>query len=457
MPSKASEELYRTIQHWRGCFNHQVLGSYGPYTQIIELPGIKGDDLKRASELWAEHKSKGAAHFSQELYDITKRLQTLSVHEYTHFVDATSTVWGIELLTKLYSAFSIPPDESHFHIAKEADDKIRTIQMPAYYSTVDRHCKSTRPWRYLLTMGSVFDARGRPSSLQIPFLRFHNAADEFLARSPVSLLSMMEASATYQELLMHAAALKSLPADEALVENALLNSRIMDRLYDPELTEYSVCTHFVANWHGITDVFLAYRYTAMLTRFCLNIATSDIMDLRVTDEIARALHLSGSADGIRIAQLLNASLEAGDRAVLFSILARACTIKNRSDSGATFEEESRAILKDACKLLHKDIRQLEDASKAQFTAMHESLAQLETAPVQLVKACLHNFAIQDHIFSVNLPFARMQLPPALYEDLIARPAFIGKSEFFKDFDVWVHFDRISPRIDWIRQFSEACI
>ncbi|TDU69450.1 hypothetical protein EI77_03105 [Prosthecobacter fusiformis] len=451
MPDQAIKDRYRSAQRLDNCF-YRSLGSYCFYTQSIELPSISEQDFAEAAKLATDLKSSGATTISPALYEKLKHIHPVSAHEYTHFLDCTATVWGIDLLLSLFRAYGLGDDETKYFHAKEANEQIQGIKMPDYYSVIQESVSPTRPWKYRISTGSIFDKNGKPSSRQIPFLHFLNAENEFLARAPISLLSMLEASSTFQELRSHALLIRQLPDDSKWVENSTFGQTFMNRLYDHQLTEYSVCTHLIANRNNITDPMIAYYYAAIISRFCLNLRASDIPKFSIVDAVATALSLDGSPHRQEIISRLNASLAAGDRAVLFSVLARSCDIVGALASKTT----PRTSLSQACQLFGVELAELETSAKEAFSELHEQLSHLPNVPPAIAASCLHNFQAQGDIYNVKFDFTAMELPPAMYGDGELRPAFIGGRKIFKDFDVEEHFLAVQPKRDWMRQFSEAC-
>lgn len=452
MQDAATKERYRSTQK-QGNFFYDSLGSYCFYTQSVDLSGITADDLRQAARLGSAYKDNRGSPLPEDLYSKLKKIHPLSAHEYTHFLDSTATVWGLDLLVSLYRSYGVGDNESEFFHAKDAHEKIESIKMPSYYSLVDASVSPTQPWKYSISSGSIFDKNGKPSKRQIPFLRFSNSNDVFIARVPISLLSMLEASSTFQELRIHAALIQELSGDTQAVENVAFGRNFMNRLYDSQLTEYSVCTHLVANWHGINDAMIAYFYSSMLSRFCLNISFEDISQFSIIDAVATSLHLDGSPQRHEIIERLNSSLAAGDRAVLFFVLARTCELPSTKSNSA----EIRDILSRACQMFGLELRLLEEASQETFFELHKQLLDLPNVPPELAASCLHNFKTQGEIFNVEFDFPSLELPPAMYGDCNPRPSLVGRSNVFKDFDAWQHFLNIEPRQEWMRQFSGACL
>ena len=61
------------------------------------------------------------------------------------------------------------------------------------------------------------------------------------------MVSLLEMSAVSQEVLMHLSFLGMTDEDFRNVEGSWYSCRLMDYLYHPRITEYSVCVHLVAN------------------------------------------------------------------------------------------------------------------------------------------------------------------------------------------------------------------
>jgi|GEM_PF-6661209 len=456
MSNSQSKERYVTIRDRHRCFSPETLGSYNFFTQIVEFTSLSEVDLDKLVELYREHKESGnTIQFSDELYSLVVRVHPILAHEYTHFIDATSTVWGLRLLRDIYFAYNIQANESQYFHAKHAADQVKKIKMPSYYSTSEESVSVDVPWRYQITCGSIFDQNGHPSKRQIPFLRFLNSSNEPFARCPISLLSMLEASATYQELNSFSAALRLLPEDKKLVENALLEERFLKRLYNRNFTEYSVCTHFVANWHAIKDAAPAYHLTAAFVRLSLNIATSDISKFSISKEVSSIIFPGQFPQRNEVEEKFNASLKEGDRAVLFTVLVR--VMKAIFPLNKSFKEAYRDVLASALQHFDLELSDIESNSRSEYLKLHEEFRGLKLVPEALSNAIFHNFNTFDEIYSPDIKFPQMQLPPAFYADLKQRPSFLGQSKNFGTFNLEDHADALYPHVMWMTDFSDACI
>jgi hypothetical protein len=148
----------------------------------------------------------GGEKLTASQYEVVAKVLPLAHHEYTHFIDSTSTVWGLAFLTKMNAAYScndsLRREESDFWPAKEFADVLRSIALPDYY-TGRTKAKSTRPWEASITAGQIFDEKGRVTERTILFQRFLNGEKEPLVRSPISSASVLEASSMAQETALH--------------------------------------------------------------------------------------------------------------------------------------------------------------------------------------------------------------------------------------------------------------
>lgn len=197
---------------------------------------------------------------------------SLAVHEYTHFVDATSTVWGLRHLRLLDKAYNCSmADESEFYVMKQCYNHLKRLKLPDYYTAVPEAHAATRPWRWALSAGVEFKHDGKPGDRPILFSRFSNVDGEFVARSPISVISLLETNAMAEEIEVNAV-LNSRLGDQRVVQERIYETGILSHLYNENLTEYSVCAHMVANHFGMKDVRIAFWASSVISRLALNSA-----------------------------------------------------------------------------------------------------------------------------------------------------------------------------------------
>ena len=73
-----------------------ILGRFDFGTTLISLDSLDAKDLSHLAK-----KNPEDERLTDEALCDLRKVLPLAIHEYTHFVDATSTVWGIDHLTKM--------------------------------------------------------------------------------------------------------------------------------------------------------------------------------------------------------------------------------------------------------------------------------------------------------------------------------------------------------------------
>lgn len=132
MPVK---DIVETSKRWRFLSKIDVLGSLDFWTLTVSLNSLSHLDTGKL-----ELKDYFQSDFLEvdEYYRYVK-IFSLTNHEYTHFVDATSTLWGMRHLQMLHTCLSVPvDDEAKFYLLKNTYDYIRRIRLPDYYTVVEK-------------------------------------------------------------------------------------------------------------------------------------------------------------------------------------------------------------------------------------------------------------------------------------------------------------------------------
>lgn len=100
------------------------------------------------------------------------------------------------------------------------------------------------------------------------------------------MFALTEANATYAEFQVQSQGLGLLDSNYRLVEQARLEEKFRQNLYNPELVIYSVATHCLANSIGIDEGFQAYKYSSALATFCLNLPKQLFYHLKIPKEFS---------------------------------------------------------------------------------------------------------------------------------------------------------------------------
>lgn len=221
---------------------------------------------------------------SQNIYKITQIYEAhrLINHECQHFLDATSTLWGVTLLKKMkdgYLSKDIPaeknPEYNNYFKAQIFYKEFLSVKYPPYYSLLHPEVEENGKWSLVPTIGNAFGKEGKPSDFTILFARYFNEKNESFARTPVSLITLLECSAVIQE--MHTSLKYINVIKDRSVRNIHFNkikSYFFKTLFNRELTEYSSCFHIVANKIRCHDGFLILPICEVLIELSLNCSDS---------------------------------------------------------------------------------------------------------------------------------------------------------------------------------------
>lgn len=427
-----------------------VAGSYHFGTATVSFESLGLSDIKKIAkfrEVLAKRKKLSGAQ-----YEALAKVMALAAHEYTHFIDSTSTVWGMKLLSNMNAAYSCSDeyqsDVTTFWQAKRFHDFLRSIALPRYYTTKSG-AQNTRPWGAMITGGQIFDKEGRTTQRPVIFQRFLNAAGEDLVRSPISSLSILEASAMAQEVSMRAGLVASIEGDYGLVESKDFSRRLADYLYTPDLTEYSVCVHLVANRLGTTDIGIAFSVTAVLSRICLNITDGEFERLASDASLLERIRLPA---GHLYSERVLHGLRVGDLGTAFYVLTT-CLPRNpeltRAETGAVAAQAMTSLGIDAATIHSNAISFAEGIER-----------ELRGSPIEpirwLSEAGLENLRRIDPL-SDRLGFGELHLPKGLAGD---------SSELFilGDMDSPLLAKSVNdvymPLMEgelWVERFAEGCL
>jgi|GEM_PF-1369429 len=433
-----------------------ILGCYDFNTCIISLDSLAKHDVERltasAGGRNIEAVASNLCQLTPEQYGDIRKVLSLAAHEYTHFLDATSTIWGLShlaLMNKAYmSNFKLGGKEHEFYWAKRFFNHCRNIRFPEYYTVVETGVENTRPWSSEVTLGYIFDANGNISNKPVIFSKFVNAEGHLLARSPVSTVSLLEASATAQELSVEACLLRLTDEDFRLVEWRQFSEITMAHLYNKELTEYSVCSHLVSQAQKCRDVLDTFTLCSNIIRVVLN-CPSKVID-RLSKRCAVGQIVGISEDTDRAKRLRN-GLKIGDLGTLFYLVLSA--LPRREYQGV---KEINSGIAEAISAIGLDASSL--------TAMRDERAnqlldELSKSPIksirQLAQAGYENLYAMD--IGASVLSGKLNLPPTWLGDGGVLQLFQHESNSLRDFDLDACFEELYMGQSWADRFAEACL
>lgn len=426
-----------------------LLGSFDFYTALITLDAISIRDIKRTKEAFRDglHPDRP---LSPDQYEALSKVMPLAVHELTHFLDATSTVWGLEHLTLMSEAYSSEArfgcNEDQFVRAKVFYDHVRALRLPDYYTLVEEDAPGDRPWNYQVSVGHIFTGTGTPSTQPIVFARFADAAGQFLARSPISMVALLEASAMAQELFFHGRLVQHCVDGFRHVEQREFGKRVLDAFYDQRLTEYSVAAHIVANRLQTTDIGHSLAHSALLVRICLNATDGLFEQLAANAPVAEVLQIGSDHEFV---SRVRTGLRQGSRPMLFFLLASAL------HTGADAEHSPWQNVRDVAAILGFDLNHFHQQAIEKAAKL---TVALEASPLPSIRTLAR-------MGSANLRAIRPDAPDIVFADLQLPPVILGDSnevhllsrERVDGLSVDACFDELYAGQSWVERFAEACV
>ncbi len=397
-----------------------ALGKYDFFTTVVWLDAIEmtnisdltvhREEIKRALGNYCSH------GISFELYNKISTLLPLAFHEYTHYIDCTSTLWGVNLLFLMDAAYTVlkkpyPGDEISFYKAKIFSDAIKQIKLPIYYTEIGSAEAEPRDWRYQLSIGNKFDSNGFVSDDPVVFVKFIDRQSKLLARSPISTLSILECSSTAQEIEQRITLIESINDENAkIVERSQYEKQLVNETYDKTLTEYSVCAHLLANLIQEPDISFAYSRAGILCRITLNFPDK-LFDKLVSEKHLNTLGFDKDTESF--SRSLHKGLKNRDLGVLYFLLCE--TIRSRK---IDLNKASSEWVHELLKSIGTDLVEIKKISEEQILGHEFNITTIE----QIYDAGITNFKKIDWLQrQINL------------NELILPPAYLGDMEYFKFF------------------------
>ena len=443
------QEFKKATQRFNVLKRSDVAGSYHFGTATVSPDSLESRDLHETIPIRSVLAARGKLSGPQ--YEALAKILPLAAHEYTHFIDSTSTVWGMKFLSRMNAAYSCGDqyqhDEAEFWNAKSFYDFLKSIALPEYY-TVKQRAQSTLPWSTTITAGQLFDKNGRITDRTILFQRFRNSKGEELVRSPISGVSILEASAMAQEVTFRMSLLAGAVDEYALIERASTSRDLAAYLYNPDLTEYSVCVHLVANVLRTPDIGSAFVVCSILTRVCLNL-TDEVFDALAADE--DLMHRVNLPDQHDFSRRLLDGLRLRDMGTVFFLLTRCLPNYPELTQGG-----SETVAMGAIEALGIDVSSIHADAITFAECVGQELRGSEIEPIRcLYEAGLNNLR-EINPLSPRLNFSRLHLPLALLSDSTEHFVLGDPQSPLAQRTIDSIYEPLIEGELWVERFSEGC-
>jgi predicted HD phosphohydrolase len=381
--------------------------------------------------------------------NFAKKVLPLAIHEHAHFIDSTSTAWGLNHLNLMNQAYLCGNKEAEFHKAKRFSEHCIKLRLPRYYTLVENNVEPTRPWQAEITIGKTFDSKGHISHRPQLFVRFSNSIGQGLARSPISTISILEASAMAHEIHVGSLLISRTEGDFKIVEQKHYAEDILNYIYRQDITEYSACAHLVANKHACKDIMDTFELCANMARFSLNCSPKAFQKLHNRCPIGKILKIDERSDFTR---RLKEGLKLCDLGVFFYLLNEAMPAESIGDNTRNILGIYAALSKMG--LEADEFFRLRDQWTKQLA---EELASSQFSSIKkLAEAGYSNLIKIDN--GSNILSGNLSLPPVWLGDGSEWQIFNLNKNTLKEFSLDTCFDELfSHGQEWVRRFSEACI
>jgi len=436
------EKLKRKFKSCERLLENDTLGSFDFATYSISLDSI------HKSEFEAFQK----AITTNEYFALSK-VMPLAVHEFTHFIDSTSTLWGMNYLKKMNDAYCSNNikggNEEEFYKAKKFFDYTRSLRLPNYYTLIEKDTTPTQPWQAEITIGKQFGLNGKLSKNPILFSRFYNAYEKPLARSPVSTVSILEASAMSNEMVARLALINNkLDGDEKIVEMSEYQKELFRYIYNQNITEYSVCVHILANQLQCKELFIAFQICSIITRLVLNFPKKLIDNLIKSEEIYAILGIPKTHEfGTRF----KAGIKSHDLGILYYLFVCALP-KNTSEN----QEKMIDGIEEALHKFNLSFDLIAKEARSEIEKIANELRSSKLKSIQiLAEAGKDNFN-KIPLNSTTLNFSNLSFPNVYLGDGIKVAIFKNDNNILNNTEIDDIFDELYEGQEWVERFSEAC-
>ncbi|EHH1093693.1 hypothetical protein J7G18_000896 [Vibrio parahaemolyticus] len=430
-----------------------VLGSFDFYTTIVSLESCENKDIQNILNGRDEYKRSihNRERLSFSTYQSFSKVYPVATHEYTHFIDCTSTLWGMRYLEAMSNAYTADDrrfggTESGFHHAKKFSDLIRFTRLPDYYTFRTSATDFSRPWKYQESIGNRFDNQGYISDKPILFITFTNAIDQKMVRAPISTLSVLECSAMAQEVQGKMSLIMML-GDERAVELTRYQEEMRQYLYNPDLTEYSVCAQLLAVKMQQPDIVEVFRACALICRLVLNTPTSvyEIIALNYDFTMLWGHH----PQAIEFANKVKLGLKIHEPGILFYLL---CQFIPHS---TTFCDIEKTII-NAYNKLGIPLTDLESIAKNDAASHAKTLSGSKVFHIRELSLSGHENFARIKWGRSAIQFHELNIPPVLLGDYTKADLMSGNSNRLQTYNIDALYDELVEGQLWVDRFTEAC-
>jgi hypothetical protein len=267
-------KFLKNIPKWKKFPDTKTLGYYHPMGNYIYL---------------AEYKDENDFKTALLNPSLDKNRFSVYIHEMQHYFDHVSTLWGASKLYKLYQAYDavIKFNEYEFYKFRELELNFKRDYFLDYFTETYANINGNfnNKWGLEISSGSRFSSDGKVNEdLPILFVVFSSSKKEKISRVPLSVVSLLETTATYSEFSFLLSETTKLASPHKESQIVAITRKFEALLYNPELTLYSVAVHLVSVSLQIFDPILGYKSSSLFAKIALNIPTALFQSIKIHSE-----------------------------------------------------------------------------------------------------------------------------------------------------------------------------
>lgn len=252
-----------------------------------------------------------------------------------------------------------------------------------------------------------------------------------------------------QEFKTEAEVLLRTPKEFQLVEEAHFTRRSLDNLYNPEITEYSVCVHTVANQQQCKDVIQAFNVCSMLIRIPLNFPDLAFRRVLASCDFAKALRVRASSD---YEHAFRMGVTLRDRCTIFFLLSSLLPPMAYESSGSLSEGIEFALAK-----MGTSVQEVHSQSLAEADSIRTSIGSSKLRSIDLMATAGLNNLKSIPLLSQTLPMDKLDLPSVWLGDMTEVHPFRLSGGILKELSIDERFEELHRGEMWIKRFSEGCL
>lgn len=227
-------------------FNSHAFGSYDFVTQIIEIHNSREQVLKAIN-----------TNSFIELNDTELKVYQTYIHEITHLLDSTTTLWGIEYIIRLYQWFKYQDKKSLAALA------INDSEVTIHNINPEDKFKKAIYIKYSLEYDGDIG-----SSIQI---HYFDCSGKIITSKPISILSLLENHAYAKELLISIEKYKS---QKKFIDLTITERDIKENILDIKSCEYKIYLALSLQVMPDLDIETHLRILCKVFEFCLDLPST---------------------------------------------------------------------------------------------------------------------------------------------------------------------------------------